>query len=93
LLVQGSSVLLQTLLAHDLLDEIKLLIFPIVLGRGKRLFGEGTVPAGLRLTGATASTTGVLITSYTRAGAVATGNFGMETPSEAEIARRKTLEA
>jgi dihydrofolate reductase len=91
LLVQGSSVLLQTLLAHDLLDEIKLLIFPIVLGRGKRLFGDGAAPAGLRLTGSTTSPNGVLIANYTRAGAVATGDFGMETPSEAEIARRKTL--
>jgi dihydrofolate reductase len=91
LLVQGSSVLLQTLLAHDLLDEIRLLIYPIILGRGKRLFGDGTVPAGLRLTSSTTSPNGVLITRYARAGEVATGSFGADTPSTAEIERRKTM--
>ncbi len=52
LLIQGSSVLVQALLANDLIDEFRLLAFPVLLGPGKRLFGEGTVPATLRLAAA-----------------------------------------
>jgi dihydrofolate reductase len=91
LLVQGSSVLTQQLLAADLLDEIRLLIYPLVLGRGKRFFGEGTVPAALKLTSSTISPNGVLITRYERAGEVTTGSFGMEVPTEAELERRRGL--
>jgi len=47
--VYGSSNLIQTLLKHDLIDEFRLAIYPITLGMGKRLFGEGTIPAGLKL--------------------------------------------
>lgn len=89
LLVQGSGVLLQTLLTADLLDEIRLLIYPLVLGSGKRFFGEGTMPAALRLTGSTTTPSGVLITRYERAGEVQTGSFAMETPTAAEVERRK----
>lgn len=91
LLTQGSSALIQTLLAHDLIDEIRLLIYPLLLGRGKRLFGEGIPPAAFTLTKATTSPSGVLIATYARAGAVRTGSFAAETPSEAELERRKTL--
>jgi len=91
LLVQGSSALTQQLLAADLLDEIRLLIYPLVLGRGKRFFGEGTLPAAFRLTHSTTSPNGVLITRYQRGGEVTTGSFGMEVPTQAELERRKGL--
>ena len=91
LLTQGSSVLLQTLLAHDLIDEFSLLVFPLVLGPGKRLFGEGTKPGALKLTSTAVSTTGVIMSRYERAGAIVTGSFAEEHPSEAEIARRERM--
>lgn len=64
LLLQGSSGLIQTLLANDLIDEFSLLVFPLVLGRGKRLFGEGTIPAALKLVESRSSTTGVIMAKY-----------------------------
>lgn len=91
LLVQGSSVLTQQLLAADLLDEIRLLIYPLVLGPGKRFFGDGTLPGTFKLAGSTTSPNGVLIARYERAGEVATGSFGMEVPTEAELERRRGL--
>ena len=89
--VHGSSNLIQTLLKHDLIDDFRLKIFPIILGPGKRLFGDGTIPAGLRLIDSRTSTTGVIVASYERAGDVKTGSFALETPTEAELARRKRL--
>ena len=91
LLTQGSSELVQTLLANDLVDELRLLIFPIVLGQGKRLFGDGAVPATFRLTKSATSPTGVLISSYERAGAIETGSFASERPSDAELERREKI--
>lgn len=89
LLIQGSSDLIQTLLANDLIDEINLLIFPLVLGKGKRLFGNGTMPSALKLTRSQASSTGVIMATYERGGEIKTGSFAPEKPSEAEIERRK----
>jgi dihydrofolate reductase len=91
LLTQGSSILLQTLLAHDLIDEFRLLIFPLVLGPGKRLFGQGTRLGALKLTATTVSTTGVIMSVYDRAGAISTGSFERQPPSEAEIARQERM--
>ncbi|TBD05643.1 dihydrofolate reductase [Rhizobium leguminosarum] len=91
LLTQGSSGLLQTLLAHDLIDEFRLLTFPLVLGPGKRLFGQGAKPEALKLTANTVSTTGVIMSVYELAGAVKTGTFELAQPSEAEIARRERM--
>ncbi|MEU7612978.1 dihydrofolate reductase family protein [Micromonospora sp. NPDC049204] len=68
LLVQGSSDLLRTLQAVGLVDEYRLLIFPVVLGQGKRLFAEGTAPAGLRLTGSRTTKAGVVYAAYEVAG-------------------------
>jgi dihydrofolate reductase len=79
------------LLKHDLVDELWLKIFPITLGVGKRLFAEGTILAGFKLLESEISPSGVIIASYERAGEVKTGSFGLETPSEAELARRKRL--
>ena len=91
LLTQGSSVLLQTLLAHDLIDEFRLLTFPLVLGRGKRLFGQGTKAGALKLAESKLSTTGVTMSVYARAGAERTGSFELPEPSEAELARQEKM--
>lgn len=91
LLIQGSSVLIQTLLAKDLIDEFHLLVFPLVLGPGKKLFGEGAKPVGLKLVDTKVSTTGVTMSTYERAGAVETGSFALEKPTDAEIARREKM--
>lgn len=72
--VHGSSNLIQTLLKHDLVDELWLKIFPITLGTGKRLFAEGTAPAAFTLRESKTSPSGVIIASYERAGDVQTGS-------------------
>ena len=73
--VYGSSQLIQTLLKHDLIDKLWLKIFPITLGAGKRLFGEGTIPAAFELTDSKISSKGVIAANYERAGEVKTGSF------------------
>ncbi len=73
--VHGSGDLVQTLLKNDLVDELRLKIFPITLGRGKRLFAEGTVPAGFRLRDCRASPGGVVVANYERDGPVKRGSF------------------
>ncbi|WP_199442111.1 dihydrofolate reductase family protein [Umezawaea beigongshangensis] len=77
--VHGSGELVQTLLAHDLVDEFQLLVFPVVLGSGKRLFGRGSAPTGLALRESTTSSTGVVISTYVRVGKVEYGAMGPET--------------
>lgn len=89
LLIQGSSELIQTLLANGLIDELSLLIFPLVLGKGKRLFGAGSIPAAFKLTRSQASSTGVMMATYERGGEIRIGSFAQEQPSEAEMERRK----
>jgi dihydrofolate reductase len=91
LLTQGSSGLLQTLLAHDLIDEFRLLTFPLVLGPGKRLFGQGTKANALTLTTTSVSTTGVIMSVYQRAGDIKIGSFELPNPSAAELARRERM--
>ena len=76
--VHGSGDLIQTLLEHDLVDELRLWIFPLVLGSGKRLFADGAVPRGLKLVDSKTSTTGVLMTTYERAGEIEYGSFALE---------------
>lgn len=73
--VHGSGDLIQTLLQHDLVDELWLKIFPVILGRGQRLFAGGTIPAAFTLFESQVSPAGVIIVSYRRAGAVQTGSF------------------
>ena len=73
--VHGSSNLIQTLLKHDLVDEFWLKIFPVTLGMGKRLFGEGTMPASFTLVDSKSSPSGVIIATFQRAGEVKTGSF------------------
>ena len=76
--VSGSSQLIQLLLAHDLVDRLSLWVFPLTLGSGKRLFGEGTGLAGFDLVGHDASTTGVMVLDYARAEARPAGSFALE---------------
>lgn len=73
--VHGSGNLVQTLLRHNLVDEYRLWVFPVVTGSGRRLFSEGTVPAGLKLVDSKVSTTGVMIGTYEPAGELVTGSF------------------
>ena len=74
--VHGSGNLVQTLMRHHLVDRYRLWTFPVVVGSGKRLFADGTVPAGLKLVDNTVSTTGVVIGTYEPAGDIVTGTFG-----------------
>ena len=73
--VHGSCGLAQTLIRHDLIDEYRLLTFPVTLGMGKRLFGSGTVPASLKLIRSSVTSTGVVISIYRRGGPLRTGSF------------------
>ncbi len=74
--VWGSANLIQTLLKHDLVDELLLKTFPVTLGTGKRLFAEGTIPAAFKLTKTEVSPSGVIFANYERAGEVKTGTIG-----------------
>ena len=73
--VHGSASLIQTLLRHNLVDEYRLWVFPVVIGSGKRLFGDGTTPSGLRLVDSKVSTTGVVMGVWEPAGELVTGSF------------------
>jgi dihydrofolate reductase len=89
--VHGSPGLIQTLLEHDLIDEYRLWIFPVVVGTGKRFFGDGTVPKALKLVNRKVSSTGVAINTYEPAGEIEVGDTEFDEPSEAELERRKKL--
>lgn len=88
LLVQGSSDFLQTLWKNALVDEFSVLIFPVVLGQGKRLFGTGTTPTGLKLIKSRSFPTGVIVANYLPDGVVRTGSFQI---GEQERERRPKL--
>jgi dihydrofolate reductase len=74
--VHGSGALIQTLVEHDLVDEFHALVFPVLIGSGKRLFAEGTIPVGLKLVDTTTLSTGVLVSTYVRDGKVEYGAIG-----------------
>jgi dihydrofolate reductase len=74
--VWGSSELVQLLLKNDLVDELRLKIHPLILGKGKKLFDKGAIPAAFKLTESIVTTKGVIIATYKRAGKVKTGNVG-----------------
>ncbi len=73
--VWGSGDFCQTLLKHDLVDELMLKIFPVTVGSGKRLFSEGTIPAAFKMTDNKVSPSGIIFVNYSRAGEVKTGSF------------------
>jgi len=83
--VHGSSNLIQTLLKNDLVDELWLKIYPITLGTGKRLFGEGTKPAGFRVLKSNVSPNGVIVASYGRAGDIKLGTVELTASGEQVI--------
>jgi dihydrofolate reductase len=91
LVIQGSSMLYPQLLAAGLLDELVLMVFPLVLGTGKRLFGEGTPAGAMRMTEHEVTPSGSIIASYEPAGAVQTGSFPSPEPSAAEKERQRKM--
>jgi len=76
--VHGSGNLIQTLLRDNLVDQYRLWVFPVVVGSGKRLFAEGTIPSGLKLVDSKVSATGVVIGTYEPAGEIVTGSFALD---------------
>ena len=91
LVIQGSSTLYPSLLAAGLLDELTLMISPIILGPGKRIFGTGTPPATLHLTSHKVGEKGTIIATYAPAGPVETGAYVTTPPSEREQARQAAM--
>jgi dihydrofolate reductase len=91
--VHGSADLLQTLLRSDLVDELSLFTFPVVVGHGKRLFTDGAAPTGMKVVDAKVFGTGVVWARYAREGNVDTGSFAFEDPTPAEAERRAKLAA
>lgn len=92
LVTQGSSELVHALLAAGLVDEIRLFVFPVLLGKGKRLFDESSEPRAFKLTHSAISPNGIIHATYLRAGEVRTATIGgAQEPSAAELARRERL--
>lgn len=75
--VHGSGDLIQSLLENDLVDELWLKFFPVTLGKGKKLFANGTIQAAFSLTGTTITPSGIIVANYKRAGEVKTGTVGI----------------
>jgi dihydrofolate reductase len=91
LVTQGSTELVHALLAKDLVDALSLFTVPVVLGRGKKLFADGSAPRGYELKRSRVSSTGVVIAHYERSGAVEIGEPALAEPSRAETARRERM--
>jgi len=91
--IWGSSELLQTLIAAELVGEYRIWVFPLVLGEGMRLFENGVPPGRLALVETRSTPKGVLINTYRPAGSLPQGPFHPDNPSNAELARRKKLAA
>jgi len=91
LVIWGSGKLYPDLLERGLLDRLYLMTYPVLLGKGKRLFEQGVPPGAFKLIDSHVSTTGVVIASYEPAGPVQTGTFETQPPSEAELARREKM--
>jgi dihydrofolate reductase len=92
LIIQGSSTLYPQLLEAQLLDRLILMTFPVVLGKGKRLFGEGSPPGAMRMVEHKVSAAGNIFATYEPAGALRPGSFQSEEPSGAELVRREKIE-
>ena len=88
LLTQGSATLVRSLLAAGLVDELYLATFPVLLGKGKRWFGEGSAPGEWAMVETLATTTGAILSRYRPNGPVRTGSFASDDPSAAELERR-----
>ena len=92
LIIQGSSTLYPQILNAGLLDRLILMIFPVVLGEGKRLFGEGTPPGTMKMVRHRVTSVGTVIATYEPSGEVKTGTFATKEPSQAELERREKWE-
>ena len=93
LILQGSGTLYPQLLRAGLIDRLTLMTFPVILGSGKRLFGDGTMPGAMRMVEHQITPRGNIIATYQPDGAVETGSFQSEEPSAAELDRREKVEA
>jgi dihydrofolate reductase len=91
LLIQGSSTLYPSLLAAGLLDRLTVMTFPVVLGKGKRLFGDGTPAEALRLVEHKVTTSGTIIATYEPGGSIEHGWAGPQSNSERELARQRAI--
>ena len=92
LVTQGSTELVHALLANDLVDAISMFIVPVVLGRGKKLFADGSAPRSYTLASSRVSGTGLVIAHYERAGAIRIGDTASDAPSDAERARQARMQ-
>lgn len=93
LLTQGSADLVHQLLAADLVDELMVMTFPVVFGKGIRFFGETSMPRAFRLIASSSTPSGIVIARYEKEGEVKTGSFPTGEPSAAELERRRKLGA
>ena len=92
LVTQGSTELVHALLANDLVDVMSIFTVPVVLGGGKKLFADGSVPHSYRLARSRVSSTGLMIAHYERAGDIRIGDTAVDSPSDAESARRERMQ-
>jgi dihydrofolate reductase len=91
LVTQGSTELVHALLANDLVDTMSIFTLPVVLGRGKKLFADGSVPHSYELTSSRVSNTGMMVAHYERGGAIRIGDTALDSPSKAELARQERM--
>jgi len=93
MLMYGSGELIRSLLPHELIDELRLWIFPLLLGQGKRMFAQDAAPTGLKLAEAKSFATGVVLQHYQRAGKPSYGSFLNHNPPAVELERRRRFAA
>ena len=91
LLTQGSTELVHALLANDLVDAMSIFTMPVVLGRGKKLFADGSAPHSFKLTKSRVTPNGLIVGHYERKGEVEIGDTALDSPSDREIARRERM--
>lgn len=91
MVIQGSGTLYPQLLSAGLIDRLTLMIFPVVIGQGKRLFGDGTMPKSMKMVEHKITPGGAIIATYEPAGPVEPGSFITIEPSAAELARREKM--
>ncbi|MEP6621922.1 MAG: dihydrofolate reductase family protein [bacterium] len=91
LVTQGSTELVHALLANDLVDAMSFFTVPVVLGRGKKLFADGSAPHAFRLTGSRVSSSGIVVAHYERDGKVKVDDAALGSPNDAERARRERM--
>ncbi len=91
LVTQGSTELVHALLANDLVDAISIFTVPVVLGGGKKLFADGSVPRSYKLTRSRVSSTGLVVAHYERAGEIKIGDTSLASPSDRERARQERM--